>query len=180
MDVTSMGYKLGVVVGVLAGLVIAALLIRWSRVKGRKRRCEFDERQELIRGRGFKYGFYTLLIYMFAYGFMESILERPFIDPMVGSSVGCMIGITVWAGYGIWHDAYLALNENVKKIYIIFIAALVFNLASGIMHIIEGDIIENDVLSIGGLNLLCGFMILVILIIMGAKNLRDRRMEDED
>ena len=39
-------YKLGVAAGILAGLVVAALLIRWVRVRGHKKRCEFDERQE--------------------------------------------------------------------------------------------------------------------------------------
>lgn len=172
-------YKLGVAAGILAGLVVAALLIRWVRVRGHKKRCEFDERQELIRGRGFKYGFYTLLIYMFFYGFLESALEHPFIDPMVGAYIGCMVGIVVWAGYGIWNDAYLALNENVKRVYIIFIGVFVMNLAVGIMQIVEGNLIEDGMLSVGGLNLSCCLMMLALLLILGAKRIHDRRMEDE-
>ena len=53
------------------------------------------------------------------------------------------------------------------------------NLAVGIMQIVEGNLIEDGMLSVGGLNLSCCLMMLALLLILGAKRIHDRRMEDE-
>ena len=56
----NIAYIIGVIVGVAVGLVLTFLLIRYSRTD-KKIKPKYDERQELIRGRGFKYAFYTRL-----------------------------------------------------------------------------------------------------------------------
>ena len=56
------GILLGISVGLLAGLLLVALLFKKKILD-----CHFDERQELARGKAFQYGFFSLLISTYAY-----------------------------------------------------------------------------------------------------------------
>ena len=58
----NLGRILGVVSGVLIGLVIAVIVLRFVN-KNKKMTAEYDEMQKLVRGRGYMYSFYTVLIY---------------------------------------------------------------------------------------------------------------------
>lgn len=53
MNTMSIAYLAGGLVGILIGLVLVAILIRYVRTD-KKIKAKYDERQELIRGRGFK------------------------------------------------------------------------------------------------------------------------------
>lgn len=120
-----MGYLWGALVGIIAGVVLAAVLLKLTKKDG-SMRCRYDERQEVVRGRGFKYGFFTMLIYFAAETLFGSFLEL-FADRSVISFIGLCLGVAVYAVYGIWKDAYISLNENPKRVIIVFfvIAAMI-------------------------------------------------------
>ena len=49
----------GMVFGLMIGLVIAVILLKFAN-KDHRFKTQYDERQESIKGRGYKYSFYTL------------------------------------------------------------------------------------------------------------------------
>ena len=52
----------GLAVGILVGLIIAAVLIVIAN-KNRKFKTEYDERQLKVRGDAYRYAFYTVVIW---------------------------------------------------------------------------------------------------------------------
>lgn len=46
------GYLIGVMVGLVVGLLAAAMFLKFIK-KDHSWKCKYDERQELVRGRGF-------------------------------------------------------------------------------------------------------------------------------
>ena len=52
----------GLVFGLIIGLAIAAILIKAANKDG-KFKTKYDERQEAVRGKAYKYSFYTLLFF---------------------------------------------------------------------------------------------------------------------
>lgn len=173
----SVGYVLGIGAGILCGIFVAILIAKMTRKDGSVK-CKYDERQEIIRGRGFKYGFYTLLIYFALDIFLEELLER-FAEQSVILFIGMCLGLAVYAVYGIWNDGYISLNENPTRVIITFILIAVFNFAVSIMrYLLHGDLCVNGVLTLNGINLVCGLLLLVVVFAMLAKQI-SRRKEDD-
>lgn len=164
----------GFVVGLLLVAVVGVVFARFAHTDG-KRKPKFDERQELIRGRGYKYAFFTLLVYLVAYG----VIGYAWFAPLAGAFLGLVIGVGVYACYTIWHDAYFALNEK-RRMYILLDALIfVINAAAGISNVLEGRVMENGVVTGGGsLNLMCAVLFLVVLVALLVKEIASRREED--
>ena len=87
----TVGYGLGLMAGILAGVGIVALLLR-LRVLDRT----FDERQELARGRAYRYGFWTLAAALAAYGLSELVPGR-WCDALAGGMLCLAPALTVFA-----------------------------------------------------------------------------------
>ncbi len=167
MNSYDLGYVIGVSAGAAIGFLLVVVLLKFSR-KDRSLRCKFDERQELIRGRGFKYGFFTLLIYEalnMAYGgFLERIVVREVI-----MAIGMLLGVTVYASYAIWKDGYFSLNERPRRVVIIFAVLSIVNILLGLVYIWRGDFWENGVIDFPAVNLAVGLMLLFVLVLLLVK-----------
>lgn len=177
-------YKIGVLVGVLIGCLLITVFIRIIlkkiRTNGRIR-CEYDERQELSRGKGFKYGFFTLLIMNMLLAFYNEIAVQPITDIYNMQIMTSCIGILVYVIYCIWHDCYFALNERRKTLLIIFVFAGISNFALGISHVEEyfhGKAAADGMMNGTG-NIMIGFMFLVIFAVLLLKELKDRKENEE-
>ena len=170
----SFAYIAGVAVGILLVAVGMYFFGRKAHTDG-ARRPKFDERQELIRGRGYKYAFFALLVYLVAYG----VIGYTWFAPLAGAFLGLVIGVGVYACYTIWQDAYFALNEK-RRMYILLDALIfVINAAAGVSNVLEGRVMENGVVTGGGsLNLMCAVLFLVIMVMLLIKEIASRR-EDE-
>ncbi len=160
----SMGYYLGAGAGVIVGLILIAVVFKFVRKDG-SYRCKYDERQELVRGRGFKYGFLTMLIYQAGVTFFGNILEG-FIELNILSIIGICLGMVVYATYSIWNDGYVAVNENPQRLIIVFGGVSILNLIIGIRNGIEGKICINGIVSYGAINVVCGILLLIIFVEM--------------
>lgn len=170
----SFAYIAGVAVGILLVAVVMFIFNRKAHTDG-ARKPRFDERQELVRGRGYKYAFFTLMVYLVAYG----VIGYTWFAPLVGAFLGLVIGVGVYACYTIWQDAYFALNEK-RRMYIL-LDALIFaiNAAAGVSNILQGRVMENGVVTGGGsLNLMCAVLFLVVLVALLCKEIASRREED--
>ena len=170
----SFGWIAGFVVGLLLVAVVMFIFNRKAHTDG-ARKPRFDERQELVRGRGYKYAFFALLVYLVAYG----VIGYTWFAPLAGAFLGLVIGVGVYACYTIWQDAYFALNEK-RRMYIL-LDALIFaiNAAAGVSNILQGRVMENGVVTGGGsLNLMCAVLFLVVLVALLCKEIASRREED--
>jgi 4-amino-4-deoxy-L-arabinose transferase-like glycosyltransferase len=163
-----MAYKIGVLTGIAAGLLIVALLL-----KKRVVRKEFDERQELARGKAFQYAFFTLLGCVLVVGCFDCF------DSLASGMLSICIAITVFAITAIRKDAYLSLYENPRTVMILFAVLAAFNLLLGIRAALDGKLVENGVLTFQVTNLLLAVMLLVVMIAYGLRCLSRREEEDE-
>lgn len=163
------GIAVGLAAGIGAGVLVVALLF-----KKRILSCTFDERQERARGVAFKYGFFALMFALFLYGMLDMVLGR-WCDAMTGAVLCLCAGVTVFAITCIVKDAYLSLRENPRHIMTLFAVMSVVNIALGAVHILDGDMVENGILTFRCTNLAVGIMITVVLAVYIVNFLLDRR-----
>lgn len=174
----SFAWIAGFVVGILLVAVVGFIFARFAHTDG-ARKPKFDERQELIRGRGYKYAFFTVLWYLVIYSLLKFAFGLKIMDDMAEMFVAVILGVGVYACYTIWKDAYFALNERRKSYIWLFVAVVVLNVTVGVGHIRDGSFIVDGVLTFGGsANLLAGVLILVILVMLLLKEIASRREED--
>ena len=180
----STAYRLGFVVGfsitILVGAALILVFLKYTK-NDKKIKCEYDERQLQARGNGFKYGFFTHILYsavLAACSVME--IKIPMANGML-EVFGIILAILVFAVYCIRKNAYISLNENVKKLTIVFLVIGVMNLIIGIMHVIDGTIVENGIITVNALNLFSGICMFFITIVVNLNNKEAAdEMEDED
>jgi hypothetical protein len=124
----STAYIMGIVVGVLVAVILALIIYKLT---GNPWKGYYDERQELIRGRGYKYACFTLLILMA----VDMLIEvTGFIDKLPVANEAIMFifiitGVLVYAIYSIMHDAYLGIGQNGKS-YTVMILFIVVSTCS--------------------------------------------------
>lgn len=164
MSSYSIGYMVGCMAGVIIGIILIAFLFKFTRKDGSVK-CKYDERQQLIRGRGFKYGFFTMIVCEALVILFGGILEM-FVERNIISFFGICLGVVVYASYSLWNDGYIALNENPKRLMIVFAVLSLMNIVIGISNILNGTLIENGIVSYRAVNLICGVMVLIIFIEM--------------
>lgn len=177
----SIAYLLGFITGIGIVFVICFILIIIL-IKSTKKdgsiKCKYDERQDLVRGRGFKYAFFTLLIYNLVIP-MCGICEIEFpADSYALFMIGAIIGLLVYVIYAIWNEAYFSLNENPKKVMIAFAFIGLVNLGFGIMRMVEGKFLTNGKLTFDSINFLLGIVFVLIFITLAAKQIVNKREEE--
>lgn len=173
----SLGEKCGILCGILLGLLIIYIFLVVTK-KGDSTKTIYDERQQSVRGKGFKNGFFTMLGYDGLIAIL-SLLEIPIpADIEVVVITGALVGIGMYAVYCIWNDGYFALNEKRNSILVFFGIVGLMNIALAIIHIISDHLLQNGNLTFRGLNLLCGILVIVIFFTLLIKKIRDGK-EDE-
>lgn len=164
------GAIFGIIVGVIAGIVVLLLT-----KKDKSLKYKFDERQEIIRGRAFKYAFFTVLIYDAVGAFLGKVLEQ-FADVGVILFLGIVLGVLVCSIYCIWNEGYFSLNANPKRVIIMFIVIAVCNLLLGIRQVwYEGLFEDGKMIFLNSANLICGLMALVLLLVFIVKQICKKR-----
>lgn len=162
---------LGVGSGVLLGLVVAAIVLKATKNDGRLR-CEYDERQAVLRGKGYRYGFFAMLICNIAYGLLEICLVELPLTAGVAMLLAALIGIGVQIIYCIWHDYYFALNEQRSRFMVVFVLIGGINLALGFHNLLDGSALEHGVLNFRSINLFCGLLFVVIFVALLLRHLK--------
>ena len=155
--------SMGLAVGIAVGVVISILLIRLVN-RDRKLRTEYDEMQKIIRGRGYKIAFYTVLIYEGLLIFLDSMIAIPAV-PMVTHFGAIVVGVTVQAGYCIWNDAYVGLNTRMGRFLLVALFATAINAAVAILAAVNGHMVVDGVLQDPFVNLMCALIFVVLGVI---------------
>lgn len=161
------GYLIGVTAGIVIGLLLVVVLLKFSRKDG-SLKCKYDERQELVRGRGFKYGFFTLLVYELFYMVYGYLLEGIVIREVI-VIFGMALSVMVYVSYAILKDGYIAINENPRRVEIVFLIVGAANIFVVALSVLEGHFFENGVISYSAVNLIVGVMIWCMLVLLLVK-----------
>ena len=167
-------------------VMLIALLVYYIATQGTMEKFRFDERQEALRGRGFRLSFYVLLGYIL-WIFMVDTMG--FIQPEYHTILyvfGLIIGVLVYAVYAIWNDCYFAMNE--KKSTSIWLIAIVgiANLMIGIVNMkIFSKVGKGAPFGIGVsktplINLAVAVMFIVIAVTMVLKKMSAGRSAADD
>ena len=160
---------IGVTIGIIVGLIVAIFIIRYVN-RNKKLTTEYDEMQKQIRGEGYKYAFYTVMI-------LEAVLCVLPAEPYVVHFFAIFVGITVQACYCIWKGAYIGQNTNLKRYVILMAIVSVFNLYTAFMAWRTGELFADGKFQAPAVNLLCGLMFAVIGIVGLVKKVTDREEE---
>lgn len=175
--------NIAILLGLLIGFCLLILIFSLS-IKGPELKEQYDERQELERGRGFKYAFFTMLIY-FLIMFIINIAGIPLAaDASVLYCCGVLLGVLVYMVYCIWHESYFSLNQNMFSIMVSLGLIGLINFVIGLSHLIAGTLVENGRLTFRVLNLLCSFLFFALFLTMLLKKIvsskGDSAGEDEE
>ena len=163
--------------GVLAGILAVAIYGIWKTRKESAPR--YDERQAQARANAAKLALEVLAALMLVNGFVREAWQFAWAGPFMETVVLLLIAGTVYVLRCVWTDAYFALREKPKTWGRIFAAMLVINAALGVMVILDGDMVEDGLLTFPAANLLIAAMFAALLITMALKRRRDAREEAE-
>ena len=168
----------GVCFGFLVGIIIVILFSKKANTNG-KIKTEYDERQKVVRGQSFKYGYYTYII-LLAIMMLTSMsgIEFP-VENAVMYFALLSIGAIVTCVHSILNDAYMGLNNNIKSWIILLIVATIINYAASVAAWIDGRMIVDGKLSTPFINFLCGVMITIIGIV-GFIKISGKNKESEE
>ena len=139
----------------------------------------FDERQEIIRGRAFKYAYFSYLIYGIGYSAVSDLLEKDFMTTPTSFLVGMYISLIIFAVYNICNEAFFAFNQKPVSYILIFSITTLCSGFSGISAIIDGSIIENGVLTLDCIGVISSITFAIILIAMLLKMIINKKAEQE-
>lgn len=119
-----------VFLGFMAAMAVAGLVV--GKLAGKKLgKAEFDERQQLARGKAYKAGFYTLLVGLLAVYLIPIFTEwQPKDTALLPFAVIC-VGVTVFACVAVANDAYLGIRQNPRAMLLVLGIVVVGNLTAG-------------------------------------------------
>lgn len=169
----SIAYIAGLVVGILVGVLVLWLIGRKWKSRGP---AQFDERQQIARGKAYCTGFFTILIYCLLYAAV-SAFGVVWCKDAVGMFIGCLVGITAFVISAIRHDAYFGINEDVKTVMRLGAMIIFFCFAGGIVGIIKGEMIKDGLLTGNVVSLAVGTMWIIMI---AAQKLHDRKSKAEE
>lgn len=165
------GYFVGLICAVAVGVGLILLIVKFTKTD-KSIKSKYDERQKLVQGTAYKYGFFTMMIVVgiqvITGGFFGADLNMACVG-----FVDIVLGITVYSNYCIWNNVYFALNENPKRVMIIFAVIGVINLVLAYINI------SNSVMA-AVINLSAALMLIEISAVVGLRKLVDNRTADED
>ncbi len=173
------GKNIGMAMGLIIGIIISLFVIKAFNKDG-KMKTKYDEMQELVRGRAYKYAFWILLIYEALLIIADCCNLDLRSSNYLLQFIGIIIAVMVHAIYSIWNDAYIGLNTNPKRFAIISVLIALLNLAIGIGSITRVGLLENGMVRDSFANLLCGICFLVIAIVLFIKHKQDIAEESEE
>lgn len=161
--------------GFVSSIIVMAIILLVIRKKSRGT-CSYDERQELIRGRGFRYGFFVMAFLMVAGVILDQGMGGLPIELSL-LMIGCvMAGCLVVVIYDIWKDAYWGVGQKARPYFILFLVVMATQCAALAEHIQAGDIVVNGRLAWdGGIFAVTSCFFAVVLVNLGVKMILDKK-----
>ena len=169
-------YKIGIFTGFIVAFIFLFII-------SFKKKCtnEYDERQMMIRGRGYSYAFYVVLILGILYGIFQEEFPQ-IIPPGVVIIIILFLSVTVLCTYLIFNDAYWGYKYHKFKTYFIFyIAMFITNLIQPVKVLAENRMFINGILQYTGiLPLIVSIFFLYMAVILSIKTFIDKKNRDAE
>ena len=163
----------GLLIGFVLIFLFLALITKGNRVSSPK----YDERQELERGRGFKYAFFSMLLFLLLLFILDSALQLEGTVFRTLAILTTFVGLNVYVIYCLWHEAYFALNQKTTSVMILFCFIGIFNLAIAIINYLDGSMIKDGQFGPSILNLFCAITFLNVFAVMFIKRCVNAKLE---
>lgn len=177
----SNSYAAGLAFGIVTALIIFALIWKFSKksIKG-----TFDERQELVRGRGYRYACFTMLGLLVLDLLIESLdaFEMLPVTRTLAIFIIILAGVMVYALYCIKNDSYFGVGTDSRTYRAVMWVVIVCNAISGISGLKDG-VMEDGKLSFGpcaSLLFCIAFVIIMISLSIKQRNLAAEEAAEDD
>ena len=99
---------------------------------------------------------------------------------MTGVMLGICLAVLVHVVYCIWHECYFSMNEEPKRVLILFAIISVINVIITVRQGLAGELIENGMLTNQCANLMVAVMFGIIMVALAIKTLLKKREGEED
>ena len=131
---------------------------------------EYDERQERIRGRGYKISFFAYMIEFALLMFSDGVeLELPLTNGAI-YAIMFVLPICIFVVYCISKDAFIGVRNNIKRFITIAVVVLIIDIASTIVQSIDGAMIVDGKLTSACIAPATVVLFLVVLIALLVRN----------
>lgn len=172
----NIGFVIGTVAGVLIGVGLLCVILIFT-TKNHAIKREYDERQELVRGKGYKYGFITMLIANMTLGYISLFFDKPIMDTCFSMFLSIGLGGLVNIHYCIWKEGYFSLNEKPKVFITIMLVLAVLQYISFAGSLKEGIIVDG-MITYRATSLVVAVLLTFTLVDLLAKSISQKREDD--
>ena len=170
---------IGTIVGLFLVAIIMVILLKFVN-KDSSIKTKYDERQQIVRGKAYRLSYWTLVILLAIYCILvEDKMELPIQKNLIPFII-VLISVLVHAVYAIINDGYFGLNESRRKVMFVFLFIGLLNFGVAFMEIKRGQMMEDGKLSTPFINLCCGFMFVIIGIVLIIKNITTKEDIEEE
>lgn len=160
----------GFLVGFLCAWIAIFIVAAYRRKKKGEGKRDYDERQQLVRYKGYQYCFFVMVLFLVCTCLVESVADKHIIDTDAVAIIGICLSVGVHVSYCIWNEGYFPVNHNCKSIIIMSIAVSILHISLSIQTIKQGEIIIDGVLTGGCTSLACAILFTTICIVLLIKN----------
>ena len=170
------------ILGFSLGFIIVFLVILITRLVSKNKNLDcnenYDERQQLVRLKAFKYGFFSLLSGQVVIMCINACLADFIIPSYILEMLVLFIGLGVFVVYAIMNDAYFYINQKVMSSVLLLVVICLINLICGVMTLINTpDFIDQGA---GIPNILVAILFLVVICALVIKRFFMRDDADEE
>lgn len=166
-------YTLGLLVG-FTFTIFFCLLVSLKKKEGKR----YDERQQIVRGIGYKYAFFSIVLFFSVAALVSEIVEKQFMTRSAETIIGLCVGVAVYVVYCILNDGYFAINENRRSVLITIAIIGVINIVIGVDQIVHGEIIKDGVITEKCSNVVVGALFAAVFIACIIRGVIEKK-EDE-
>lgn len=170
---------IGAVVGIIVGLIIAVIIVKICNSNG-KIKTDYDERQEAVRGRGYRYASYTAWVMLGICIVLNLGDVNMHMDAAVIYFTVLIASALVSVSYFIWKDAYFGRNNNTKSYLIALAIVTLINIIVSVQAIAMHEFVVDGIITHRAINLECALIIIIIGIQLAIKNFISKSDEQEE
>lgn len=175
-------YATGLAVGIIVAIVLFAIIWKFSK---NKMKGKFDERQELVRGRGYKYACFTLLGLLTLDLLLECfrVFEALPITRELYLFFMILVGVMVYALYCVKNDSYFGVGMDTRTYRAVMWIVIVCNAISAVSGLMNGGAMVDGKLAFGpwaALICVIAFIILMISLKVRSRSADLEEAEEEE
>ena len=174
-------WQIGFFVG--AVLVISVCAVIYVKKNGyADKKKQYDERQNEIRGKSYKYAVWTMAICAGVYFCITALSGKSFAEDGVSALVIAFLGGAVFTVYSIFNDSFFGLTERTgsvsRRSFLITLAIVAAGSCYNSVRVVaDHELVRNGLLTVKCVNLVFAVYFLIILLSLGIKKYIEMKAE---